>query len=71
MRSDTNKIITLPTAYTTKYRIVGSLCRNESGWQHGSGVPNFGNLTLTTFKAAAVWNDNDSGDTCNIITIGY
>lgn len=71
MRSATNKTITLPTAYTTKYRIVGSLCRNETGWQIGSGVVCFGNLELTSFKAATIWNDNTAGDICNIISIGY
>lgn len=71
LRSETNKTITLPLAYSVRYLLVGSLCRNYSGWQSGAGVVNFGEITKTKFKCAVITDQGSYNDICNIITIGY
>lgn len=72
LRSETNKTITLPLAYSVRYLLVGSICRIYNGWQSGAGAVNFGEITKTEFKCIVIGTDQTFyNDICNIIAIGY
>ena len=72
LRSETDKTITLPLAYSVRYLLVGSICRIYNGWQSGAGAVNFGEMTKTEFKCIVIGSDQTFyNDICNIIAIGY